>query len=352
MRVKEAIASISSGSSLEEKEAYSVMTEIMEGMATDSQVAALITALCMKGETEKEITGFAKAIRAKASPVSVNGMKLADTCGTGGDMLHTYNVSTTVAFIVASCGVAVAKHGNRAVSSNCGSADVLEALGVNVELPPPAAVRCLEETGIAFLFAPTYHSAMKHAVKARKEIGIRTVFNLLGPLVNPAGVQVQLIGVYAPELTEIIGQVLMRLGVKSALVVHGEGGMDEISTLGPTKVTEVRAEAMKTYYLDPEKLGLRKAFQEDFRGGNLKENADITVQILKGLPGPKLELALINAAAVLYAADRAPDLAEGIVMAREAVYSGLALKKLDALRQFTARYSGEEEKAEPRFSSA
>ena len=352
MTVKEAIALISSGKDLKEKEAYTIMTEIMEGMATDSQVAALLTALCMKGETEKEITGFAKAIRAKASPFSLKGIKLADTCGTGGDMLKTYNVSTTVAFIVASCGVTVAKHGNRAVSSNCGSADVLEALGVNVELPPSAAARCIEETGMAFLFAPTFHSAMKHAVKARKEIGIRTVFNLLGPLVNPAGVQIQLIGVYAAHLTELIGRVLMRLGVESALVVHGEGGMDEISTLGPTKVTEVRNQVIKTYYLDPQELGLQQACPEDFKSGELSENADIIVQVLKGSPGPKLDLALVNAAATLYATDSVPGLAEGMNMAREAVNSGLALQKLDALRQFTTRFSEGRGKAGPRLYSA
>ncbi len=352
MRVTEAIAAITGGRNLEEEQAYAVMTEIMEGMATDSQVAGLITALGMKSETREEITGFARAIRTKALPVKVPGMRLADTCGTGGDILHTFNVSTTAAFIVAACGVAVAKHGNRAVSSKCGSADVLEALGVNVNLPPHTAARCIEETGIAFLFAPTFHSAMKHAVKARKEIGIRTVFNLLGPLVNPAGVQVQLIGVYAPELTELIGEVLIGLGAESALVVHGAGGMDELSTLGPTKVTEIRDSAIKTYHLDPEKLGLQRAVEADLQGGSLKENAECTTRILNGLPGPKLELALLNAAAVLYAADKVPDFDKGIEMAREAVSSGRARQKLDDLKHFCGRLSGKEGKAEVRLSSA
>ena len=352
MRVTEAIAVITGGRNLEEEQAYAVMSEIMEGTATDSQVACLITALGMKSETREEITGFAKAIRAKALPVKVPGMRLADTCGTGGDMLHTFNVSTTVAFIAAACGVAVAKHGNRAVSSKCGSADVLEALGVNVNLPPHTAARCIEETGIAFLFAPTFHSAMKHAVKARKEIGIRTVFNLLGPLVNPAGVQIQLIGVYAPELTEIIGEVLIGLGVESALVVYGAGGMDEISTLGPTKITEVRDSTMQTYDLDPVQLGLQRAVEADLKGGSLRENAEVTARVLDGLPGPKLDLALLNAAAVLYAADKVPDFARGIEMAREAVFSGRARQKLEALRRFTARVSGKGEKAEARLSSA
>lgn len=352
MTVSEAIAAVTAVQHLEEDEAFTVMAEIMSGQATDAQIAGLITALRMKGESEDEITGFAKAIRARASKVVPAVKGLVDTCGTGGDIMHTFNISTTAAFVVAACGVPVAKHGNRAVSSKCGSADVLETLGVNIDLCPKSAAGSIEETGIGFLFAPAFHAAMKHAVKARKEIGIRTVFNLLGPLVNPAGAVFQLLGVYAPELTESLGQVLRRLGVSSALVVHGTGGLDEISTLGPTRITEVSSNRADTYEITPEMFNLTRAKEGELLGGNRRENAELTLRILNGEPGPKQDIVLINAAAALYSAGQVKSIAEGIEPAREAILSGEAMRKLDLLKEYTGDAVVKEAGAERLSSSA
>lgn len=348
----ETIATVVARHNLKEEEAYAAMTAIMSGQATDAQIAGLITALRMKGETGEEITGFARAIRAKALKVKTSKDGLVDTCGTGGDMMHTFNISTTAAFVVAACGIPVAKHGNRSVSSRCGSADVLEALGVKISLPPAAVARCIDETGIGFLFAPAFHAAMKYAVRARKEVGIRTVFNLLGPLVNPAGAAIQLIGVYDPDLTEPLAAVLSRLGAEVALVVHGAGGLDEISTLGPTRITEVRNGKISTYAIDPETLGIPRATVAELRGGDPRENAAITLRILKGEPGPRQDIAVVNAAAVLFAAGKVKDLTEGIKPAQEAIRSGEALRKLKLLQQYTNSVTGEEAGAEGPSPSA
>lgn len=342
MTLTETIAAVVARNNLTEEEAYAAMTAIMSGQATDAQIAGLITALRMKGETGEEITGFARAIRAKALKVKPSKDGLVDTCGTGGDMAHTFNISTTAAFVVAACGLPVAKHGNRSVSSKSGSADVLEALGVKLNLSPAAVARCIDETGIGFLFAPAFHAAMKYAVRARKEVGIRTVFNLLGPLANPAGAAIQLMGVYDPGLTEPLAAVLSGLGADAALVVHGAGGLDEISTLGPTRITEVRNSKICTYGIDPEMLGIPRATAAELRGGDPWENAAITLNILKGEPGPKQDIVVVNAAAALFAASKVKDLAEGTRLAREAISSGEALRKLELLQQYTNRVTGEE----------
>ncbi len=352
MVVTEAIAAVSAHNNLTEEDACSVMTEIMSGLATDAQIAGLITALCMKGETEGEIAGFARALRSGAAEVNISGSGLVDTCGTGGDMALTFNISTVAAFVVAACGVPVAKHGNRSVSSKCGSADVLEALGVKLELSPAAAVGAVEKTGIGFLFAPVFHAAMKHAVRARKEIGIRTVFNLLGPLGNPAGAEYQLMGVYKPGLTETLGRVLKKLGVNAALVVHGEGGLDEISTLGKTRITEVNNRNVTTYEITPEMFGLKRASIADLRGGESRINAEIALNILEGKVGPKQDIVVLNAAAALYIAGKVNSIKEGINKAREAINSGDALHKFKHFRQYTIEAVGEEVGAENLFSSA
>lgn len=350
--VREAIAAVAAQISLKEEDACCVMTEIISGLATDAQIAGLITALSMKGETEDEITGFARAIRNGAAQVNVSGDGLVDTCGTGGDMTQTFNISTIAAFVVAACGVNVAKHGNRSVSSKCGSADVLEALGINLKLSPAAAAGAIEKTGIGFLFAPVFHAAMKHAVRARKEVGIRTVFNLLGPLANPAGAKYQLMGVYKPELTEPLGRVLKKLGVSAALVVHGSGGLDEASTLGETRITEVKNNRVKTYEITPEMFDLDRVSITDLCGGDCSSNADLALQVLEGKPGPKQDIVVLNAAAALYIAGRVKSIAEGISPAREAIDSGKALQKLKLLRQYTSEVVGKEAGAENLFSTA
>ncbi|HED23622.1 MAG TPA: anthranilate phosphoribosyltransferase [Firmicutes bacterium] len=346
MQVTEAIAAVSAGQNLDEEQSSGVMNEIMDGEATDAQIAALITALRMKGETEEEITGFARAIRNRASRAEWPGGGMVDTCGTGGDMVQTFNISTTAAFVVAACGVPVAKHGNRSVSSKCGSADVLEALGVRIDLPPASAAESIEKTGIGFLFAPTFHSAMKHAVKARREIGIRTVFNLIGPLVNPAGADHQLMGVYSAALTKSLAEVLCRLGVTSALVVHGAGGLDEISTIGPTQVAEVKGGRVDTYEISPDMFGLPGATVEELRGGDKRRNAEITESILKGEPGPRQDIVVLNAAAALYAAGKVSSIDEGITRAREAIISGEALHRLRLLQQYCGSSGKKEAKVE------
>lgn len=318
---------------LEEKEAEEAMAQIMSGEATSAQIAALITALRLKGETVDEITGFARAMRSHGKKIRVN-KRLVDIVGTGGDRSFTFNISTTTAFVVAAAGLPVAKHGNRAVSSKCGSADVLEALGVNVALTPAQAERCLEENGICFLFAPVFHEAMKHAVGPRREIGIRTVFNLLGPLTNPAGAQVQLVGVYDPNLTCVLARVLRSLGVERAMVVHGDG-LDEISHSGETRVSELMGGEIRTYYLTPEDVGLKRGRLADICGGNPERNACMTRDVLSGKPGPCRDVVLMNAAAALFVGGKVETLREGVELAAEAIDSGAALQKLEELVAFT-----------------
>jgi anthranilate phosphoribosyltransferase len=326
--IKEAIQNLVSGQSLTMDEAAAVMEEIMSGEATPAQFGAFVTALRAKGETVDEIAGLARVMRDKAAPVKVSGL-LVDTCGTGGDAFGTFNISTTAAFIAAGAGLKVAKHGNRAMTSQCGSADVLEALGVKIDLGPEGVQQCIEKAGIGFMFAPVFHPAMKYAAGPRREIGIRTVFNILGPLTNPAGAQVQVIGVSDANFAPRMAQVLQKLGCQHALVTHGVEGLDEISISGPTSVWEVRENSSSSYTIIPEEFGLRRASIDDIRGGTAEENAKILRNILRGATGPAREVVLLNAAAALVAGDLTPDIAAGVELAKEVLDSGAALQKLD-----------------------
>jgi anthranilate phosphoribosyltransferase len=332
MEMKELIAHVADGKDLSEAQAAVAMGLMMAGEATQAQAAALLMALRIKGETVEEITGFARVMRDRATHVQHHRPLVVDTCGTGGDGAHTFNISTTAAFVVAGAGVPVAKHGNRAASSQTGSADVLEALGVNLNLTPEAVGQCIDEIGIGFMFAPLLHSAMKHVAPVRKEIGLRTAFNLLGPLTNPAGAGAQVLGVYAARLTEPLARVLGNLGVQHALVVHGLDGIDELSISGPSLVSEVQEGLVTTYRVAPEDLGLRRAPREYIRGGNAAENAQITELILKGETGPRRDVVILNAGAALLAADQVRTLKEGVALAAETLDSGRAIAKLEALR--------------------
>ncbi len=312
-------------------EAASAMNAIMEGQAQPSQIAAFLVALLMKGERPDEIVGLATTMRGKAVKLGRDFSPVFDTCGTGGDRAHTINVSTLAALVLAACGVRVAKHGNRSVSSKCGTAVVLEALGVNVAAPPEIVERCLEHAGIAFLFAQTFHPAMRHAAATRRELGIRTAFNLLGPLTNPAGATRQLVGVPQPELTELVARSLAQLGSERAWVVHGADGLDEISTTGYTKVSEYRDGAVNTFYLHPADVGLPKAVPEALKGGDAAENAEIVRDILAGKRGAGRDIVLLNAGAGLLIAGRVGTVPEGITMAAEALDRGRAATVLDKL---------------------
>ncbi|RLC95766.1 MAG: anthranilate phosphoribosyltransferase [Chloroflexi bacterium] len=333
--IKEAIARLIDRQSLSIGEAEAVMQEIMLGEATPSQIGAFLIALRMKQETAEEIVGCARAMRAHALKVETNHDPVIDTCGTGGDGTGTFNVSTVVAFIVAGAGVAVAKHGNRSVSSRCGSADVLEALGARIDLGPDQISKCLNETGIGFLFAPALHPAMKHAAVPRREIGARTIFNILGPLTNPASASIQLLGVYDPGLTETVASVLGMMGATSALVVHGAHGLDELSTTGTNKVTELSDAKVTSYQLDPQDLGLPRADLSSLKGGLPEENARIMKRLLEGEPGPKRDVSLLNSAAALVATGSARDFKEGLHLAAESVDSGRALEKLEHFIRLT-----------------
>lgn len=336
--IKEAIGRLSERRDLTEQEAEASMGEIMRGEATPSQVGGFLMALRMKGETVDEVAGCARAMRAAAVRVKTNRVPLMDTCGTGGDGAGTFNISTTVALVVAGTGVGVAKHGNRSVSSSCGSADLLEALGVKIDLGPENVGRCIDEIGIGFLFAQRYHPAMKYAAPTRKELGVRTVFNILGPLTNPASAPAQLIGVYAPGLTELMAQVLGRLGSARAIVVHGDGGLDEFSISGPSRVTVLDHGRTTTSYMDPASLGLKgelQALGQGLRGGGAAENAKTTMQLLMGEKGPRRDIVLLNAAAALVACGIAADYRQGMAMAAESIDSANARKALDRLVSFT-----------------
>jgi anthranilate phosphoribosyltransferase len=296
----------------------------MDGEAAPSQVAGLLLALAMKGERPAEIVGFARAMRARATPLSRPYAPVFDTCGTGGDRSHTFNVSTVTALVVAACGVTVAKHGNRSVSSRCGSADLFEALGVAVTAPPQVVERCLQEAGIAFFYAPTFHPSMRHAAPTRRELGIRTAFNLLGPLTNPVGATRQLVGVPWPELTELVARSLARLGSERAWVVHSADGLDEISTAGYTKVSECRDGAVNTFYLPPTDAGVGKSATDALRGGDSEENRRIALAVLGGAPGAARDIVLLNAAASLLIAGAVGKVGAGVTMAAEAIDSGRA----------------------------
>jgi anthranilate phosphoribosyltransferase len=336
--------------SLSREEARAVMAEVLSGRCTDAQIAALLVALHMKGETVEEIVGFAEAIRQAAVPlepvrnstVFVTGTghdALVDTCGTGGDASGTFNISTATALVVSGAGVRVAKHGNRSVSSKCGSADVMEALGVNINLTAERAAQCLREVGIAFLFAPLMHSAMKHVQAVRRELRLRTVFNLLGPLTNPAGASGQVVGVYADELVEKLAEVLSILGLRRALVVHGEDGLDEITITGRTRVAEVRDGNVHTSEVTPEEFGMQRAPLSEIRGGSALENAAIIRAVLKGERSPRRDVVVLNAAAGLVAAGRADHLRDAVPLAAQAIDSGAAREKLAQLVRFTQAVS-------------
>ena len=313
------------------EEAAAAMNEIMEGHAQPAQIAGLLIALSMKGERPAEIVGFARTMRARATRLSREYQPVFDTCGTGGDRAHTFNVSTVAALVLAACGIRVAKHGNRSVSSRCGSADLFEALGVNVAAPPPVVERCLAEAGIAFFFAPTFHPSMRHAAAARKELGVRTAFNLLGPLTNPAGAARQLVGVPRPELTELVARSLAMLGSERAWVVHGADGLDEISTTGYTKISECRGGAVNTFYLHPSDAGIQKAAPEALRGGDAADNAAIARDVLAGKPGAARDIVVLNAGAALLIAGSAPTLREGLARAAKAIDEGSAAAALERL---------------------
>ena len=324
------------GRNLSEQEAEVMMEAIMGGRATPAQIGGMLTALSMKGETVDEIAGCARVMRRKSTQVN-SLSQVVDTCGTGGDKKDTFNISTTAAFVAAGAGLAVAKHGNRSVSSKCGSADVLEALGININLNAQAVEESLRQIGIGFLFAPVFHQAMKNVVGPRREIGIRTIFNILGPLTNPAGAQGQVLGVFQAELTEMLAGVLLRLGTEHALVVHGMDGLDEISICSSTKITEVKKGRMDTYYIEPEDFGLQRAAAETIVGGTAVDNSKIVLSVLQGEKGPRRDIVLLNAAAALVVANKAADLKTGVALAADSIDSGRALAKLRALQTFTAK---------------
>ena len=329
--IKEAIETVVSGRSLTFEQAAAVMEEIMIGEATPAQVAAFVTSLRIKGETVDEIAGLATIMQARATPVGVTS-PVVDTCGTGGDGSSSFNISTTAAFIVAGAGLKVAKHGNRAMSSHCGSADVLEALGVRIELGAEAVAQCLETVGIGFMFAPVFHPAMKYAAAPRREIGIRTVFNILGPLTNPAKAKFQVIGVPSKELGERIAFVLHRLGTKHSLVVHGIDGMDEISISRKSLVWDVNQQrVLPPYEVSPDDFGFMKASMTQIKGGTARQNAKILRGILSGEVGARRNIVIMNAAAALVASNQASDLKEGASIAERTIDSGQALAKLDEL---------------------
>lgn len=332
--IKEAIQTLVSGRSLTMEEAASVMEEIMSGEVTPAQFGAFVTALRLKGETIDEIVGLAKTMRSKAIPVSISG-PVVDTCGTGGDGSHTFNVSTTAAFVAAGAGLKVAKHGNRAASSQCGSADVLEALGARIDLNAKQVERCLEKVGIGFMFAPTFHPAMKYAAAPRREIGIRTVFNILGPLTNPAGAKAQLLGVADEMLVEKLASVLQGLGCGHALVVHGEDGLDEITITGKTQICELKGGCTKSYSIGPEDFGFEKASMTEVKGGTPDENAEVLRRILNGERGAKRDIVVMNASAALVAGNQASDFREGAHIAEKVIDNGQAQAKLEELINFS-----------------
>jgi anthranilate phosphoribosyltransferase len=335
MMFKDAIMQIMDQQDLGEVEAAGLMDIIMEGKATQAQIGAFLVALQMKGESPQEIAAFARIMRRHAVAVRpiTTGM-LVDTCGTGGDGTHTFNISTTAAFVAAGAGVPVVKHGNRSVSSTCGSADVLSALGVNISADPQTQARIVEEVGIAFLFAPLHHPATRHVMAARQEIGCRTVFNILGPLANPAGAQAQVLGVYHPDLTRTLAEVLRLLGLSRAMVVHGDG-LDEITTTGETVVSELIADTINTYTLNCETYGIAPAQLPDLAGGDAATNARIVREILGGERGAGRDIVLMNAGAAIYVGGQARDLHEGIARAVTSIDSGNALARLDALVEAT-----------------
>jgi anthranilate phosphoribosyltransferase len=350
--ITEAVRALVDRKDLSRIEAAAAMEAIMSGAATNAQIAAFLTALRMKGETVEELIGFAQVMRQKAVKVRTRAGEvvgatgtdremLIDTAGTGGDASGTFNVSTATAFVVAGAGLKVAKHGNRSVSSLCGSADVVETLGINIELPPAKVARCVDEVGIGFLYAPLLHTAMKHVMAARREMGIRTVFNMLGPLTNPAGANAQVIGVYSDALTEPLARVLAELGTLRAFVVHGADGLDEISNTGPSHISEVHEGVVRSSSVRPEDFGLPRASIQELRGGDREENAEIIRQVLAGEAGPRRDIVLMNAAAALVVGGKARDFKEGVALAAQSIDSGAAAGKLTGLIALSQRLANE-----------
>ena len=337
MNMQKAIAKAIDGDDLRRDEMVDVMNQIMSGEATDAQIGAFLIALRLKGESVDEIAGAAAVMREKATPIATKHDVIVDTCGTGGDHSGTFNISTTAAFVAAGAGLCVAKHGNRAATSQSGSADVLMALGVNIEASPETVSQCLDEVGIGFLFAPALHGAMKYAIGPRREIGVRTIFNALGPLTNPAGARRQVIGVYSAALTETLAGVLATLGAERAYVVHGADGLDEMTLTGPTKVSELKDGSVSTYRVSPGEVGLGQARADALKGGDADSNAAITLSVLKGAEGPARDIVLLNAAAAIVAGGKASDLREGVQAAAEAIDSGRAMAKLEALIEASNR---------------
>ncbi len=339
MSIQHAIKKLSQGQALTFEEAQAAMQTIMDGQATQAQIGAYLMALRLKGETVAEIAASAQVMRQFANDPLVKAANVVDTCGTGGDARNTFNISTTVAFVVAGAGVPVAKHGNRSVSSKSGSADVLRELGVNLDITPQQAGQCVDEVGIGFLFAPAFHPAMKHAIGPRREMGVRTIFNILGPLTNPAGARRQLMGVFAPELTEPLAHVLHELGSEAVMVVHGADGLDELSITGPNTVSELRDGQVSTYTLDPASYDLPSATLDDLRGGDPADNADITRAVLSGKGTPAQHvITQLNAAAALVAGGAADDLAGGLAQADDILRGGAGLEKLEALVSYSGRF--------------
>lgn len=337
MNMQKAIAKAIDGDDLRRDEMVDVMNQIMSGEATDAQIGAFLIALRLKGESVDEIAGAVAVMREKATPIATEHDVIVDTCGTGGDHSGTFNISTTAAFVAAGAGLCVAKHGNRAATSQSGSADVLMALGVNIEASPETVSQCLDEVGIGFLFAPALHEAMKYAIGPRRELGVRTIFNALGPLTNPAGARRQVIGVYSAALTETLAGVLATLGAERAYVVHGADGLDEMTLTGPTKVSELKDGAVSTYRVSPGEVGLGQARADALKGGDADSNASITLSVLKGAEGPARDIVLLNAAAAIVAGGKASDLREGVQVAAEAIDSGRAMAKLEALIEASNR---------------
>jgi anthranilate phosphoribosyltransferase len=331
MELREAIATVVSGQSLSENQAREIMGKIMSGQATQAQIGALLTALRMKKESVEEIAGFAQGMRAAATQVAVPELDLVDTCGTGGDGAGTFNISTTAAFVVAGAGLKVAKHGNRFASSRCGSADVLEALGVNISITPEEVAQCIRVVGIGFLFAQIHHTAMRHAIGPRREIGVRTAFNLLGPLTNPAGARYQLVGVFDPNLTELLASALQRLGCSRALVVNGEDGLDELTITGTSQVTELKGGEISTFQFDPREYGFELADIQSLAGDDAASNARITRAVLAGELGPQRNVVLLNAGAAIYVCGGADNLEDAFEKAKASIDSGAALKCLEEL---------------------
>ena len=334
--LKESINTLSKREHLTVEQAASAMDEIMSGRATPAQIAAFLMAMSMKGETIEEITGCARVMREKVTQLNPKRRPLVDTCGTGGDGANTFNISTSASFVVAGAGVPVAKHGNRGMSSKCGSADVLQQLGVEIEAEPSAVEKCINEVGLGFMFAPIYHGAMKYAIGPRREMGVRTIFNVLGPLVNPAFAEGQLVGVYSRDLVEPLAHVLNNLGTHHAFVVCGNDGLDEVTTTSTSFIGEAKDGKVETYEFDPAELGMKRPRPQDLLGGDASKNAGMMEEILQGQKGPRRDIVLINAAFALMAADRVGDVSEGIEEASRSIDSGAALNKLQRLREVSS----------------